>query len=228
VGTGKTTVAQSIKQKIIEEDNGFFATWKFDQESQIEAGDGFAAAFTSLARQILAAGNDVLKKIRQSIQAAGAADSTAIILEMIPMMEPVIGSVERNSKSNGIEALGRQLEIMKAFVRLISTKERPLDFVFGDVQFYDSCTQMLLDGLISDIKNDSFLCIAIVGPEEPKAAVGKLLESFQETCIPTTTIKLADLDALTTNLMVADILHVDEEASAPMTNFLYQYAKGNP
>lgn len=225
-GVGKTAVAQSLKDKVINEDGGFFMTWKFDQETHFEGADGFTEAFTSLSKQIQDAGDEVVADIREAIRAAGPADA-AVIANMMPMLAPIIGKVDSNANSNSVEASGRQLQIFNGLLRAISTKEHPLVVLFDDMQFSYSCAHTLLEECIPDAKNESILYMVTMGPEEPTQGTEKLLKNLQNSC-NTTTVELGDLDETTTNLMVADILHVEEAVSAPMTTFLYYFTKGNP
>ena len=107
-GSGKTAVAQSLQEHVIE-DGGFFITWKFYHGLQIGESDGFVDAFTSLTNQILAAGEEVLREIRTSLQALGKIEC-AIILDLVPCLEPIIGPKQVESKVSSVEASGRQME----------------------------------------------------------------------------------------------------------------------
>jgi predicted ATPase len=224
-GSGKTAVAQSLQEHVIE-DGGFFITWKFYHLSQIGEGDGFVDAFTSLTNQILAAGEEVLREIRTSLQALGKIEF-AIILDLVPCLEPIMGPKQVESKANSVETSGRQMEAFKNVMRAICTKDRPLVIFFDDVQFSDTCSLSLLEALVSDAKNEGVMYMAAMGPERPISDIDKLMQGFSDAAVHMTTVELVALNEETTNMMVADILHVDREISAPMTAFLHHYTQGN-
>ena len=224
-GSGKTAVAQSLQEHVIE-DGGFFITWKFYHSSQIGVDDGYVDAFTSLTNQILAAGDEVLREIRTSLQALGNIEC-AIILDLLPCLEPIIGPKQVESTVNSVEASGRQMETFKNMMRAICTKDHPLVLFFDDVQFSDTCSLSLLEALVSDAKNEGVVYMVAMGPERPISDVDKLMQGFSDAAVHMTTVELVALNEETTNMMVADILHVDREISAPMTAFLHHYTQGN-
>jgi predicted ATPase len=233
-GSGKTAVAQqSIEAQVIQ-NGGFFVTWKFNQVSPMESGDGFVQAFTSLTNQIMNSHDTVLQEIRRNLQSMGMVD-LAIILEVMPMLQPVIGITHNLKPPNGVESSGRHMQIFRNMLRAMCTKDRPLVMFFDDVHFVDSCTITLLESIITDTQNDGAVFMASMGPtagtantNQPRADLHKLIQGFHEGGVNVTTIDLPPLNEQTTNLMVADILHVDCDISAPMTKFLHHYTQGNP
>jgi len=98
---------------------------------------------------------------------------------------------------------------------------------FDDVQFSDTCSLSLLEALVSDAKNEGVVYMVAMGPERPISDVDKLMQGFSDAAVRMTTVELVALNEETTNMMVADILHVDREISAPMTAFLHHYTQGN-
>ena len=91
----------------------------------------------------------------------------------------------------------------------ICTKDRPLVLFFGDVQFSDTCSLSLLEALVSDAKNEGVVYMVAMGPEKPISDIDKLMQGFSDAAVHMTTVELVALNEETTNMMVADILHVD-------------------
>lgn len=226
-GIGKTALADSLRD-IVLQDGGFFMTWKFDHESQLESGDGFTDAFTSLRDQILNARDEVTQDIRDSLRALGPVDCD-IILGLIPFLEPIIGHKQTDVDPFGVEASGRQLRIFKNMMQTFSTKERPLVVVFDDIQFSDRCSHLLLQELVADSENEGCLYVCTMGPEEPAAPIDMVLTAYEENAnVNMTSLELDPLGEETTNIMIADILKVEPQDCIPLTEFLYYYTKGNP
>lgn len=195
----------------------------------MEAGDGFVQAFTSLTNQIMDSDDTILQEIRRNFHAMEQVDQ-AILLECIPMLQPVLGIPHQLKPPNGVESSGRQMQVFRSMLRAIGTKDRPLVMFFDDVHFVDSCTVTLIESIVTDTQNDGTVFMASMETTSIQSRVdlNKLFQGFHEAGVNVTTIDLPPLNEQTTNLMVADILHVDCDISAPMTKFLHHYTQGNP
>ena len=163
------------------------------------------------------------EQIREAIRAAGPVNC-AIILDMIPSLEQIIGKKEYAGGFKSVESSGKYLHVLTHFFQSLASAA-PVVILVDDLQFADRSSLTLLSALIQSLKKSKILCLATRRPQPDENAVVMLNSLGKKIRIDN--IELKALQEETVNLIIADILYVNLEVSMPMTGFLYRRTGGN-
>jgi predicted ATPase len=237
-GIGKTfLVEQTLSQRVQLHDHGFFVHWKMHpivnvpNFMTISSDNGFEDAFASLVHQIMASGESIIQQIQESFQQDIDENDRLTLAEMIPCIAPLLGPIDPSaSNSAHVHASGRQLQIFSSLLRILASPTRPLVFFMDNLQYSESCNLRLLEYLLNTNEIQGIFYVLSIGPIQSDDVLQfvRSLHELSATSRTTVTIQLSELDAATTHCMIADMLHVDLETSAPLHTTLYSQIRGNP
>eukprot|EP00934_Nitzschia_sp_Nitz4_P004331 Nitzschia sp. Nitz4//scaffold11_size288233//98799//101975//NITZ4_000759-RA/size288233-processed-gene-0.154-mRNA-1//1//CDS//3329534029//4321//frame0 len=227
-GCGKTALAMSLRQSVVE-DGGFFLTGKFDQMQSAELYSAFVSAFTELVDNVVRRGPNAVRSMKKAIQAAVHTEQR-ILTDMIPALEKVLGPQKKDSAKEfrqSSDEVSCFKFVFRMFVRAISSPEYPIVFLLDDLHFADEASMDLLQALVSDTTNDGILFVGTYRVE--KSADLRIKQLLRDQSVDNTTeIPLDNLAPRAVDEMVAEIFSVVQPSQIkPLTDIIYRQTLGN-
>lgn len=239
-GTGKSSLAQSLKEEVMEK-GGFFVTGKFDLEQSDIPYAGFTDAMSELCQSLnehrYGAGNPSWKFSHETIQAALhrklVTDAPALSM-VVPAMQRIFAnnSTEANDTSNNSSYLELKYRFNRAFRTFIQVVSEfgPLVIVLDDLQWADPASLDLLYTLISGPnRNSSCMIMGLYRSE----AIGKVASPLSntildirsstsegETGFDLTEIEIGNLSVDAIYLMLVDLLVQRAKSTSQDTRLL--------
>ncbi|WP_094603994.1 Serine/threonine-protein kinase PknD [Sporomusa silvacetica DSM 10669] len=227
-GTGKTAlIYQTLKPLAAKQ--GYFITGKFDQLQRNIPYVPFIQALGNLMQQFLTESKDRLEAWKGTLHHA-LGKSGAIITEVIPEVELIVGPQSPVEILQPREAQNRFRRVFRNFIRALAQKEHPLVIFLDDLQWADSASLELIQFLSEDMDSRYLL---LVGAYRNNEVTGEhplliTLAELKKTKIPLQRITLAPLSLDHTNQFVADTLHYSQAKAEPLARILYRKTGGNP
>ncbi|MDO9140292.1 MAG: AAA family ATPase, partial [Methylobacter sp.] len=204
-GIGKTALVQELYKPITEK-RGYFIAGKFDQLQRNTPYSALLQAMQSLLQQILTEDESVLKKWQQRLQAA-LGGNAQLMIEVLPMLELIIGKQPALSELPPQEAQNRFNFTFQNFIRSICDKEHVLTLFIDDLQWIDSATLKLLPLIMNDIP---YLLMIGAYRDNEVDSMHPLIESFvrlQDDQANITTITLTPLEKTHVQYLLSDSLN---------------------
>ncbi|WP_392535558.1 AAA family ATPase [Nostoc sp. C117] len=227
-GIGKTAVVNEVHKPIVR-CNGYFIKGKYDQFKRNIPLSAFVQAFRDLIRQLLNESDTQLEQWQSKILAA-VGENGQVLIEVIPELEQVIGKQAAIAELSGSAAQNRFNLLFQKFIQVFTTREHPLVMFLDDLQWADSASLDLLKLLMSE-SDCGYLFIIGAYRDNELFAAHPLMLTLNEikkasSCINTLT--LTPLTQADVNYLIADSLSCASEQALPLTELVYQKAKGNP
>lgn len=226
-GVGKTSLAMSIRQQILD-DGGFFLTGKFDQMQSPQLYGAFASAFTELVDNVVARGNEAVRSMKKAIQSAVHSE-LRVLTDMIPSLQRILGpsgnDAPREFRQSSNEVTCFKF-VFRMFLRSISSPEFPIVFLLDDLHYADEASLDLLQSLVTDTSNSGVLFIGTFRVERKNNKVKKFLRNIETVSL--TDIRLSGLPPETVDEMVAEIFSVVHPGQIkPLTEIIFKHTAGN-
>ena len=227
-GIGKTAVVSEVHKPIVEK-RGYFIKGKFDQFNRNIPFSALVIAFRDLMGQLLGETDASLEKWKQQILAA-LGEQAKVIIEVIPELENIIGKQPEVSELSGSAGQNRFNLLFGKFIQVFATREHPLVIFLDDLQWADSASLKLMELLINNTDNTYLLLVGAYRDNEVYAGHPLMLtlEEIGKTGARLNTISLSALSEKDLNYLVADTLRCALDVALPLTELVYQKAKGNP
>ncbi|WP_375501161.1 AAA family ATPase, partial [uncultured Nostoc sp.] len=235
-GIGKTAVVNEVHKPIVRW-NGYFIKGKYDQFNRNIPLSAFVQAFRDLIGQLLSESDTQLKKWQSKILAA-VGENGQVLIEVIPELEQMIGKQPAFApgvggaiaKLSGSAAQNRFNLLFQKFIQVFTTPEHPLVMFLDDLQWADSASLNLLKLLMAESNRGYLFIIGAYRDNEVFAAHPLMLTldeiKKESSCVNTLT--LFPLSQADVNHLIADSLSCATEQALPLTELVYQKAKGNP
>ncbi|WP_448265537.1 ATP-binding protein [Nostoc sp. DSM 114159] len=152
----------------------------------------------------------------------------AVIIEVIPELEKIIGQQTPATELSGTAAQNRFNLLFQKFTQVFTSDKHPLVMFLDDLQWADSASLMLIQLLMADTKH--FLLIGAYRDNEVKPAHPLMLtlNDIQKTAATINTITLAPLSQEQVNQLVADTLKCSESLAWTLSRLVFQKTQGNP
>ncbi|MFN6513512.1 MAG: AAA family ATPase [Nostoc sp. CreGUA01] len=226
-GIGKTAVVNEVHKPIVRW-NGYFIKGKYDQFNRNIPLSGFVQACRDLMVQLLCESDSQLQQWRNQILSA-LGESGQVIIEVIPELENIIGKQPPAPELSGAAAQNRFNLLFIKFIQVFATREHPLVAFLDDLQWADSASLNLLKLLMDETRKDYLFIIGAYRDNEVFAAHPLLLTLQEiEKVATVNTLTLTALNHADVNSLIADTLSCATEIALPLTELVYQKAKGNP
>ncbi len=227
-GIGKTAVVNEVHKPIVRW-NGYFIKGKYDQFNRNIPLSAFVQAFRDLMGQLVSESDTQLKQWQSKILAA-VGENGQVLIEVIPELEQMIGKQPAIPELSGSAAQNRFNLLFQKFIQVFTTPEHPLVMFLDDLQWADSASLNLLKLLMSQ-SNRSYLFIIGAYRDNEVFAAHPLILTLDEiekesSCVNTLT--LFPLSQADVNHFIADSLSCATQQALPLTELVYQKAKGNP
>ena len=227
-GIGKTAVVNEIHKPIVKQ-RGYFVKGKFDQFNRNVPFSAFVQAFRDLITQLLGESDTELRNWKSKILDA-LGENSQVIIDVIPELEIVVGTQPPVTELSGTAAQNRFNLLFDKFIHIFTTKEHPLTIFLDDLQWADLASLNLLKLLMNSSKTGYLLVLGAYRDNEvfPAHPLMLNLAEIQKQGINLNTLTLAPLEEDDITQLVADTLHCEVEIAAPLSQLVYQKARGNP
>jgi PAS domain S-box-containing protein len=227
-GIGKSSLVNELRSAI-HPTRGAFAAGKFDRHRQHIPYATLIEVFQGLLRQILSQSDSDLDRWRTSLESAIGLNG-ALLVDLFPELEKILGSQPTLLGVSNQEAKNRFHFVFRRFVAAFARPHNPLTVFLDDLQWLDPATLELLRALIAeeDISNLLLIGAYRLNEAEPTQDLKELLSLLGMERRGVQHIQLAPLTATDICSLVADVLHTDSVAAAPVADAVFRKTRGNP
>jgi PAS domain S-box-containing protein len=227
-GVGKSSVVNEL-HKVLVPPRGLFAAGKFDQYKRDVPYGTLAQAFQMLVRQILVKSEAEVDHWRHALLEA-LGPNGQLIVNLIPEVEFVIGKQPPVADLPAQEAQGRFQLVFRRFLSAFARPEHPLALFLDDLQWLDTATLELLEGLVTDPDVRHVLLIGAYRDNEVSSShpLMRPLAAIRDAQAKTQEIVLAPLGLNEVERLIADALHCDPYSAGPLALLVYEKTGGNP
>jgi PAS domain S-box-containing protein len=227
-GIGKSTVVHEL-HKVLVPPRGLFASGKFDQYNRDVPYATLAQAFQSLVRPLLGQSEEELCRWRDTLSEA-LGQNGQLIVNLVPALELVIGKQPPVPDLPPQEAQNRFQMVFRRLLGVFARKEHPLALFLDDLQWLDTATLDILEGLVTHSEVRHLLLIGAyrdneVGPAHPLL---RTIEAIRDADARVHEIVLAPLGLDHVGRLVADALHCELEHARPLAQLVHEKTGGNP
>jgi predicted ATPase len=244
-GTGKTSLASTLRHQVVVKDKGFLVSGKFEPMALgQEPYEVFASALTEYTDQFLESSSQARVEALRTAVMEAVGPEAGLLTDIIPALEDLLGPTERPTRVYGTEALHRFRFVFCNFIRALS-KCAPLVLLLDDLQWADCLSTELLRVLFHT-PNMSLLVIGVHrcnveptilskhspwqdvrGKISPFAASIQDLERELTTVIDILKIELNDLNVHDVTILLADILLKKPEETRFLADVVCVQTNGN-
>lgn len=227
-GIGKTAVINEVHKPIIHK-RGFYIKGKFDQFNRNLPFSAFFQAFRDLMNQLLSESDVQLQQWRSKILAA-VGENGQIIIDVIPELEQIIGVQPPPPALSGTSAQNRFNVLLQKFLTAFTDAEHPLVIFLDDMQWADRASLDLLINIMIEASAGYLLLLGAYRNNEVSSThpLQLTLNEIKKSNATINTITLAPLQKSDIEQLTADTLSCSVETALPLSELVYQKAKGNP
>lgn len=226
-GVGKSALVSEVHMPITEK-RGAFITGKFDQYQRNIPYGAFTHAFDQFADDLLTEPEAILQTWRERIL-RGLGGNGAVLTEVMPSLENVIGPQPAVLKLNGQENRNRFNLTFQNLVKAISRAEHPLVVFIDDWQWADLASLELLKILLADESNSYLLMIGAYRDNEvdPAHPLTGTLDDLMRAGATVQTIQLGNLRMADVQDLIQESLGGSEQANLSLAQLVYDKTQGN-
>lgn len=227
-GIGKTMLINKIiKPPAV--NKGYYGYGKFDQLGQNVPYAAISSALGIIIRQLMTESKEKLEEWKQDMLCS-LGNNGALITEIIPDLEMIIGQQPPVEILQPKEAMNRFLIVFESFIKVFSNRNTPLVIFLDDLQWADLASIRLLEYLSKNTKLRYLLIIGAYRDNEIGAnhPLQNLIGEINKEEIPITQIKLFPFNIKEVTEFVIETLHCHGERSEILAKILYRKTYGNP
>jgi energy-coupling factor transporter ATP-binding protein EcfA2 len=205
-GVGKTTLAQSIRDKVMS-DGGFFCQGKFDSLQSHEPYAAFVSAFTEFTQIVVDRGDEAIAAMRDSILAAVGSEGK-VLTDTIPAIARILGNQgERSNTLPTTDVFNQFKSLFRMFLRAVCSPQQPLVLLLDDIHWADESSSLLLHSLVSEVAKQGILFIATVRNDViPCRKFEENLDHLRKSNVRVTGIKLQNLQDEAVRRLLSQLL----------------------
>lgn len=227
-GTGKSTLVHQLEGPTLAR-GGLFASGKAEPHRVEVPYSTLAQAFGALVLRLSAGSEEQTTLWRERLRAA-LGPHGRLVADIIPQVEGLAGEQPRVPELGPDEARSRFRMVFHRFVGAFASEGRPLTLFLDDVQWIDSASLSVLQGLATDPGVRSVLLVGAyresdVSPAHPLA---QALDSMRGAGARFTSIQLGPLSHEAMTAFVADALHCPPPEAAPLAEVVGSTTGANP
>ncbi len=228
-GTGKSALVSEVYKPITKQ-AGIVMTGKFDQFQRHNPYYAINVAFNRFFQSILAESQTVLAEWKSTfLNALG--NNAAVISELLPEIENIIGATPPIQKLGAAEAQNRLQFTFSKFLASIASQDHPLVLFIDDMQWADVASINLLQVCLAEPALSHVLFIFSYRNNEISVShpfhqlLTRLSAQFDNDCI--SYISVGSLSEDDVNHIVADTLQRPTQEIAPLSALVYYKTGGN-
>lgn len=225
-GVGKSALVNELSKPLARR-GGYLVQGKFDQFQRSTPYAAVAAALRSLVPQLLTEPQGQRDRLRDRLLAA-LGPNGQVLVTLVPDLELVIGAQPAVPELPRNEAQNRFQITLLDFIRVVA-QTQPLVIFLDDLQFSDAATLQLIRWLATARDLSHLLLIGAYRSNE--VDIGhplRLALNDIEEVRPVHTLAMRPLGSGPVEQLVADTLHTDRAACAPLSGLLFDESRGNP
>ncbi len=223
-GVGKSALIHEI-HKPLSKKAGFYIEGKFDLLQKNIPYRAVILAFTDFVNLILKEDDEKLNYWKNLIQKS-VGNIGAVLTNLIPELELIIGKQPEIPKLDGKEAQNRFNYVWSNFIKAISAAKHPLVIFIDDLQWADGSSVELLKNLLVDPEIKYLFCIIAYRNNEINTVVLHEFENLKNLYI--SKIKLENIEQTDVNNLVKDSLaNTKSEDIKKLSDLIYSKTFGN-
>ena len=227
-GVGKSALVSEFEVRLRDR-AGAFISGKFGQLGGRAAYEGFTTAFRTLAGRILGAGMDEFRIWRKRLSESLATNGR-ILLDVVPDLEPIVGSLPPVPALGPEESQQRFNQVFRRFVRACARDGQPLTLFLDDLQWADPGSLALLELLAHDDEQSHLMLIASIRDDEidsehpTRATLTHLRQSGTAVVeLPLRALGVAEVEAL-----IGEALGSVPPRASDLAELVVERTAGNP
>jgi histidine kinase len=227
-GTGKSTLALSLKKHVIEA-GGFFISGKFDQSQTMKLPyDAFSQAFNEFVRQVMERDSDAIESLKNHLHET-IQDESFVLVKLIPEMKRLIKVVDRSANIYGLELQYRLHQVIRKFVKIISSPITPVVIMLDDLQWSDTASLGLLAELIEETKNEGFMIIVTCRSNEVAYShpFSQTLRDLEAKNVTINEIQVSNWDSFAVKNYISRVLELPDFECDEFSEWLFEKTNGN-
>src|SRR6476469_5712444 len=227
-GIGKTSVVSEIKKPIVRQ-RGYFIAGKFDQFKRDIPYAAITQAFESLMQQLFTKSSEDLVIWKEKLLSR-LGNNGAIIIDVVPSVELIIGSQPAVPQLGATESQNRFNRFFKEFMNVFAQAEHPLVLFLDDLQWADLASLKLIQELVNYQDSQYFLLIGAYRDNEVNSThpLVQTVEKIQESGAAVHHIILPCLELSSVSELVWDTLGNQTEKLKCLTELIFNKTGGNP
>ncbi|MFY0577408.1 ATP-binding protein [Cystobacter fuscus] len=227
-GVGKSALVHEVHKPIVER-RGYFISGKFDQLNRNVPYASLVQAFRELARQLLTEPAEQLARWKERLLSA-LGSNAAVICEVIPEFELIIGRQPRLPELPPTETRNRFNFSFERFVRTVAAPEHPLVIFLDDLQWADLPSLQLMERLLSDPATHHLLVIGAYRDNEVSDThpLVTTVAQLRKAGAALSTLTLAPLSLEHCIQWLVDTLNREASQVEPLARLCLRKTEGNP
>eukprot|EP00529_Nitzschia_sp_RCC80_P008808 CAMPEP_0113485310 /NCGR_PEP_ID=MMETSP0014_2-20120614/24417_1 /TAXON_ID=2857 /ORGANISM="Nitzschia sp." /LENGTH=1205 /DNA_ID=CAMNT_0000378951 /DNA_START=205 /DNA_END=3822 /DNA_ORIENTATION=+ /assembly_acc=CAM_ASM_000159 len=242
VGTGKTSLAETLRKKVMVDDGGYFCVGAFDSMMQRGPMAPMVDAFAQFVSQVFDKGDEEVAIIQKRIRCMIGPDDISTLEGFLPSLTDLLAVETKNVAHCGAcsEFVDQTIktrtdnraythQTMTRLMRAISRPERPVCLVLDDLQWAGGCAFEFLGPMAMDDMNDGFMYLGTTRDDvSPSSEVSKFLRHIEDGGVHITNISLGHLGLDSVEEMVNDSFLMPPEKLNSLAKFIHLNSNGNP
>ncbi|TAG63462.1 MAG: GAF domain-containing protein [Oscillatoriales cyanobacterium] len=226
-GIGKTAIVNEVHKPIVRQ-RGYFINGKFDQFKRNIPYAALIQAFGSLIGQLLTESSENLQAWREKL-AAALGTNGAVIVDVIPEIELIIGKQPEVPQLGAAESQNRFNRVFQEFIAVFTRAEHPLVIFLDDLQWADSASLNLMQLLLGNSESKYLLLIGAYRDNEvhPTHPLVQAIEQIAKTGTPVNNIVLQPLDFGNVCELIADTITANDKVRL-LAELIFHKTGGNP
>ncbi|QRK09229.1 AAA family ATPase [Archangium violaceum] len=228
-GIGKSSVVHELLKPVVQR-RGFFLSGKFDQFQRDIPYATLAQTLRGLLQQLLAESDEEIAKWRERVNQAWEGQGQ-LLVDLMPQLEVLVGPQPALQEVPPSEAQHRFYRVVRQFVSVFATTERPLVVFLDDLQWADLASLRLLGQMMSQPAPPPVLWIGAYRDNEvsPSHPLMQMLEEVRKEGTRTVDLRLEPLSVEQVERLVGDTLPgANREMVAPLAALVHEKTGGNP
>ena len=227
-GVGKTSVILEV-QRLLTLNQGWFVSGKFEPLQPGRPLLGPEQCLRQLCQLLLAEPEPGVAQWRQRIL-AGVGRDAAVLFELIPELEVLLGPQAPAPELGPVEAQARLLGLLIVLLQRVATTEHPLVILLDDLQWADQASLDFVDAVLEEPELDGLFLIGTYRDAEIDAAHPLSARLRRPTAagapVPVLTLRNLAVDDLAA--LLTDLLRAPPDAVGSLAGALYAKTGGNP
>ena len=226
-GTGKSALVYELYKPITSQ-KGYFVEGKFDQYQRAVPYFAVLKALDGLIDLLLVEPENQLNRLRKELLNALGSEGK-VLTNVLPKLNFIIGEQPELPQLRGTEAQNRFSYVLRKFIQVLATKQRPLVLFIDDVQWADSASLHLLKSLLTDPNGGYLLCLMAYRNNEIDST-HPLLNFKEELIKQKTDLRFLEIDNLSKNQvqqLIADSINQEKEVVETLARLVYEKTAGN-
>jgi PAS domain S-box-containing protein len=227
-GIGKSAVVGEL-QKMLVPPRGLFAAGKFDQYKRDIPYWTLARAFQGLLKPFLGKRDAELQDLRERLRDA-LGPNGLLIVNLVPELKLIIGEPPPVADLPLQDAQRRFQLVLKRFIGVFARREHPLVLFLDDLQWLDSGTLDVLEGLLVDPDLRHLLLIGAYRDNEVDRnhPLMRKLDTIRGLHGAIGQIVLQPLSNSDLQTLVSDALRCTPDCAEPLARIVHEKTGGNP